>query len=43
MFGWVNDYTLAEAARLGTFCATTVIQQLGARIEPGLLDSYQNA
>lgn len=43
MFGWVNDYSLAEAARLGTFCATTVIQQLGARIEPGLLDSYSNA
>lgn len=42
MFGWVNDYSLAEAARLGTFCATTVIQQLGARIEPGLLDSYNN-
>ena len=43
MFGWVNDYSLAEAARLGTFCATTVIQQLGARIEPGLLESYKNA
>jgi len=40
MFGWANDYSLAECARLGTFCATTVIQQLGARIEPGLLDSY---
>jgi sugar/nucleoside kinase (ribokinase family) len=41
LFGWVNDYSLAECARLGTFCATTVIQQLGARIEPGLLDSYE--
>ena len=40
MFGWANDYSLAECARLGTFCATTVIQQLGARIEPGLLDNY---
>lgn len=40
MFGWVNDYSLAECARLGTFCATRVIQQLGARIEPGLLDDY---
>jgi sugar/nucleoside kinase (ribokinase family) len=40
MFGWVNDYPLAECARLGTFCATRVIQQLGARIEPGLFDDY---
>ena len=40
MFGWANDYSLSECARLGTYCATTVIQQLGARIEPGLLDSY---
>ena len=40
LFGWTNDYSLAECARLGTFCGTTVIQQVGARIEPGLLDSY---
>jgi sugar/nucleoside kinase (ribokinase family) len=40
LFGWVNRYTLAECARLGTFCASRVIQQLGARIEPGLLDDY---
>lgn len=40
LYGWVNDYSLAECARLGTHCATTVIQQLGARIEPGLLDNY---
>jgi sugar/nucleoside kinase (ribokinase family) len=40
MFGWANDYSLAECARLGTFCATTVIRKLGARIEPGLLDNY---
>ena len=40
LFGWVNDYSLAECARLGTFCGTTVIQQVGARIEPGLLDNY---
>jgi len=37
MFGWVNDYSLAKCAELGTFCATAVIQQLGGRIEPGLL------
>ncbi len=40
LYGWVNDYSLAECARLGTFCGTTVIQQIGGRIEPGLLDKY---
>jgi sugar/nucleoside kinase (ribokinase family) len=42
LFGWVNDYSLAECGRLGTYCATTVIQQIGARIEPGLLERYQS-
>ncbi len=41
LFGWVNRYSLGECARLGTFCASRVIQQLGARIEPGLLNSYR--
>lgn len=41
LFGWVNKYSLAECARLGTYCATQVIQQLGARIEPGALQDYQ--
>jgi sugar/nucleoside kinase (ribokinase family) len=41
LYGWVNDYSLAECARLGTFCGATVIQQVGARIEPGLLDHYK--
>jgi sugar/nucleoside kinase (ribokinase family) len=40
LYGWVNDRSLAECAKMGTFCGTTVIQQLGARIEPGLLDDY---
>jgi sugar/nucleoside kinase (ribokinase family) len=40
LYGWANDQSLAECARLGTFCGATVIQQLGARIEPGLLDAY---
>lgn len=40
LFGWSNDRPLAECAKLGTFCATKVIQQVGARIEPGLLDDY---
>jgi len=40
LYGWVNDRSLAECAKIGTFCGATVIQQLGARIEPGLLDNY---
>jgi len=40
LYGWVNDRPLAECARYGTECATRVIQQLGARIEPGLLDDF---
>jgi sugar/nucleoside kinase (ribokinase family) len=40
LYGWVNDYPLAECAKIGTFCGATVIQQVGGRIEPGLLDNY---
>jgi sugar/nucleoside kinase (ribokinase family) len=40
LYGWVNDMSLAECAKIGTFCGSTVIQQVGARIEPGLLDDY---
>ena len=40
LYGWVNDLALAECAKIGTFCGSTVIQQLGARIQPGLLDDY---
>ena len=40
LHGWVNDYSLAECAKIGTFCGTTVMQQVGGRIEPGLLDDY---
>jgi len=36
LFGWANDLPLKGCAEYGTFCATRVIQQLGARIEPGL-------
>lgn len=39
LYGWANDKSLAECARYGTQCATKVIQQLGARIEKGLLDN----
>ncbi len=40
LFGWVNDEPLGKCAEYGTHCATKVIQQLGARIEPGLLDDF---
>ncbi len=40
LFGLTSDKSLQECAKLGTFCATKVIQQVGGRIESGLLDSY---
>jgi sugar/nucleoside kinase (ribokinase family) len=42
LFGWANDLSLEQCARYGTYCATRVIQQLGARIEPGLLDDLES-
>jgi len=41
LYGWANDKSLDECARLGTHVATSVIQQLGARIETNVLESYQ--
>ncbi|MGB5492342.1 MAG: adenosine kinase, partial [Woeseiaceae bacterium] len=41
LFGWANGKSLQDCARYGTHCATMVIQQLGARIEPGLLDDFE--
>jgi len=41
LYGWANDRELAECAQYGTYCATKVIQQLGARIEKGLLDGFE--
>ncbi|MBT8083450.1 MAG: adenosine kinase [Gammaproteobacteria bacterium] len=43
LFGWVNEKPLHVCAQFGTYCATRVIQQLGARIEPGLLDEFESA
>ena len=40
LFGYAQKKSLEECAKLGTFCATQVIQQVGARIERGLLDNY---
>ena len=42
LYGWVNDLPLKRCAEYGTYCATRVIQQLGARIEPGLLDGFES-
>ncbi len=42
LFGWANNHSLEECAKLGTYCATMVIQQLGARIEPDLLDDFES-
>lgn len=41
LFGWANDHSLSECAQYGTYCATKVIQQVGGRIERGLLDGFQ--
>jgi sugar/nucleoside kinase (ribokinase family) len=40
LYGYTKKESLEECAKLGTFCATQVIQQIGARIEPGVLDNY---
>ncbi len=40
LYGWANAWPLAECARLGTYVATHVIQQIGARIEPGILTEF---
>jgi len=41
LYGWANGKPLDECARLGTHVATSVIQQIGARIETNVLESYQ--
>lgn len=38
LYGWANGESLEGCARLGTRCGTAVIQQVGARLEPGLTD-----
>lgn len=43
LYGWASQRSLAESAQYGTYCATKVIQQLGARIEKGLLDGFEFA
>jgi len=43
LYGWSEGWPIPECARLGTWCATRVIQQVGARIEPGLLEDFPAA
>lgn len=42
LYGWTNDLSLSHCAQYGTHCATKVIQQLGARIEPGVLEDFES-
>ncbi|MBT8092129.1 MAG: adenosine kinase [Gammaproteobacteria bacterium] len=41
LYGWANGQPLQQCAELGTYCATQVIQQLGARIEPDVLANFE--
>lgn len=41
LYGWANDWPHADSARLGTHVASNVIQQIGARFEPGLLEQFR--
>ncbi|MDH3441065.1 MAG: adenosine kinase [Gammaproteobacteria bacterium] len=40
LYGLTHNKTPGESAAIGTFCGTEVIQQVGARIEPGILDRF---
>ena len=42
LYGWTADQPLDECARLGTWCATQIIQQVGGRIEKDILSDYQS-
>jgi len=41
LYGLTQDAALKDCAELGTYCATRVIQQVGGRIEPGLLAEFE--
>jgi sugar/nucleoside kinase (ribokinase family) len=43
LYGWASGNSLAESAKLGTWCATEVIQRVGARLEKDVLDGYSSA
>jgi sugar/nucleoside kinase (ribokinase family) len=40
LYGWTSEWSLADCAKLATYCASQVIRQVGARIPPGVLESY---
>lgn len=40
LYGLTSGESLEECARLGTWCATRVIQQIGGRLEQGVLKDY---
>lgn len=40
LYGYANERSLAECARIGTWCATRVIQQMGARLPEDVLRDY---
>jgi sugar/nucleoside kinase (ribokinase family) len=40
LYGWASEWALADCAQLATYCASQVIRQVGARIPPGVLESY---
>ena len=42
LYGWTADQSLTECARLGTWCATQIILQVGARIEKDILHDYRS-
>lgn len=41
LYGWALDKPLEECARLGTHVATSVIQQIGARVDTNVLATYK--
>jgi sugar/nucleoside kinase (ribokinase family) len=43
LYGLTTDRSLAECARLGTWCATSIIQKIGARIEKDAVTAYDRA
>lgn len=43
LYGLTTDRPLAECARLGTYCATSIIQKIGARIEKDAVTAYDPA
>ena len=43
LYGLTTNRPLAECARLGTYCATSIIQKVGARIEKDAVTAYDQA